>query len=478
MSFSCCAANERNTIYHFASIPQGKCAVVRRVLGFDATGDGGTSATTRGPVRIVRRPISGYSANRFRDRIYFDRVHLACPMIHKPRFMAAVNLSPMARPPIALRYMMWCLAASLSDRYAALAPEFYKRARKYADSDEMRGSGEQMLTIGHCQMWALCAWYEFKHMYFPRAWVSTGTAVSLALMLGLNRVDGGGLDVKQCLPPPKDWTEREERRRTFWMVFCADRYASIGTGWAHRLDERDIMTMLPASEDAYEKSRPQPTVSLEQAFSNAANSNISAISGVIMITCLLGRNLIHLHRQSPHDNEKDLNGLFWQRHRQLENLLTNVMLHLPDHLRVPAGLPDGNVIFLNMLLQTSVICLHQAAIFKADKNGLPARLIDDSREACLTSAREISRTMKMIIHLDLASVRYSSTHSSFDVLTFTDQSIHIFLSLRCRPCLCPIPQISTRRYSSYSSSAIPRLCNASTRSKESTHHVIHRSIGG
>ena len=62
----------------------------------------------------------------------------------------------------------------------------------------------------------------------------------MALMLGLNRVDGAGLDVKQALPPPRDWTEREERRRTFWCIFAADRYASIGTGWAQRLDERDV----------------------------------------------------------------------------------------------------------------------------------------------------------------------------------------------------------------------------------------------
>jgi hypothetical protein len=77
-------------------------------------------------------------------------------------------------------------------------------------------------------------------MYFPRAWLSVGRGVRLAQMMQLHRVDGIGLDVKQCLPPPKDWTEREERRRTFWVAFCADRYASIGTGWPMTIDERDV----------------------------------------------------------------------------------------------------------------------------------------------------------------------------------------------------------------------------------------------
>jgi hypothetical protein len=170
---------------------------------------------------------------------------------------------------------------------------------------------------------------------------------------------------------------------------------------------KQIMTMLPSTEEAFDKSRPQPTCSLEQAFMHASGSNISAISGVVMITALLGRNLHHLHRPSTNDNEKDLNGVFWQRHRQLENILSSISLHLPDHLRIPAGLPDGNVIFMNMLHHTSVICLHQAAIFKADKNGLPQRIIDESRESCLSGAREIWRTMKMIIHLDLAAVSFA-----------------------------------------------------------------------
>jgi hypothetical protein len=199
--------------------------------------------------------------------------------------------------------------------------------------------------------------------------------------------------------------------------------------------------MLPSSEDAFQKSRPTPACSMEQAFTNAAANNVSPIAGVVMITCILGRNLIHLHRPSPNDNEMDLNGLFWQRHRQLEGLLSNIGLHLPDHLRIPAGLPDPNVVFMNMLLQTSIICLHQAAIFKADKNNLPTRIIDESRAACLAGAREITRLMKMIIHIDLSSVSFSDRMPLS--LTMTAQSIHLILSLRCSQSLCSIPQVSS-----------------------------------
>lgn len=151
-----------------------------------------------------------------------------------------MGLAPHMRPPVSLRYAIWCLASKLSDRYANHQEVFYRRARKYAEIDEMKGLGEAFVTVAHCQTWILICTYEFQMMFFPRAWSSVGRAVRLAMMMGLNRVDGVGLDVKQVLPPPRDWTEEEERRRTFWMAYCVDRYASMGTGWPLAVDERDV----------------------------------------------------------------------------------------------------------------------------------------------------------------------------------------------------------------------------------------------
>ena len=156
-----------------------------------------------------------------------------------------MNLAPQLRPPICLRYAIWSLAASVMEKYSGIHDHFYKRARKYAEADEMKGHGEAFITVAHSQAWTLISTYEFKLMYFPRAWMSGGRAIRLALMLGLHRIDGVGQDVKQCLPPPRDWTEKEERRRAFWMTFCVDRYASIGTGWPVLIDEKDVRFLSP-----------------------------------------------------------------------------------------------------------------------------------------------------------------------------------------------------------------------------------------
>lgn len=167
-------------------------------------------------------------------------MHPSIPIIHRRRFLAAMNLPPQFRPPVCLRYAMWCMAASITDKYNDLAEIFYHRTRKYIELDEVKGHGESMLTVAHCQTWCIIGMYEFKMMYFPKAWMSTGRATRLAQMMGLHRLDGTGLDVKQTLAPPRDWTDREERRRTFWMSFCADRYASIGTGWPMTVEEKDV----------------------------------------------------------------------------------------------------------------------------------------------------------------------------------------------------------------------------------------------
>lgn len=338
------------------------------------------------------------------NQAYFDKVHPSMPMIHRPRYFAAMNLAPHMRPPVCLRYAMWCNAAAVTDKWEGLQEHFYARARKYVQQDEMKGHGESMITIAHAQTWALLATYEFKLMFFPRAWMSSGRACRLAQMMGLHRLDGTGLDVKQCLPPPKDWTEREERRRTFWMCFCVDRYSSIGTGWPMTVEEKDILSSLPSEESSYELSRPGKTQSLNEALNPTGAPKLSSFAGVIVMACLFGRNLTHLHRPGPDDKDDDLNGEFWKRHRSMDNILLNTSLALPDALRLPTGLNDPNIVFMNMNIHTSTICLHQAAIFKADKNRMPAAISAESKVRCITAAAEIASVMRQISHLDLSAV--------------------------------------------------------------------------
>ncbi|KAL8994199.1 MAG: hypothetical protein Q9188_007134, partial [Gyalolechia gomerana] len=332
--------------------------------------------------------------------IFFKSIHPSIPIIHQYRYRAAMGLSPHMRPPVCLCYAVWCLASNLSGRYRSHQDIFYRRARRYAELDEMKGLGESFVTIAHAQCWVLIATYEFQMMYFPRAWASAGRAVRLVLMMGLNRLDGTGLNVKQVLAPPRDWTEREERRRTFWMTYCCDRYASMGTGWPVSMDERDIMTNLPANEDNFDRSIQEDTASLSASTTPEGAAKMSPFGGVIYMAHVFGKNLNHLHRPGTDDKDDDLQGEFWRRHRQLDNTLLKTSLSLPPHLRLPTGIRNPNCVFLNMCIHTSTICLHQAALSKAEMKKLPPSISEQSSTRCLLAATEVANIVRLISHLD------------------------------------------------------------------------------
>lgn len=172
------------------------------------------------------------------------------------------------------------------------------------------------------------------------------------------------------------------------------------------------MTNLPASEDAFNRSKAVATGSLEQALSPLGAASLESLGGIVITAAMFGRNLLHLHRPASDDNDSDINGGFWTRHRQIEQILLQTSLGLPEHLRLPNGLNDTNVVFANMCIHTSAICLHQAAIFKADKYQLPVTLSNESKVRCVTAAAEIASIMRMIAHMDLGAV--SSLHHTKD----------------------------------------------------------------
>jgi hypothetical protein len=166
-----------------------------------------------------------------------------------------------------------------------------------------------------------------------------------------------------------------------------------------------ISTNLPATEEAFLKSTPERTLPLADVMTPEGASTLSPFGGVVLMACLFGRNLTHLHRNDGDENDHDLNGEFWKRHRNLDNILLNTSLSLPHQLRLPAGINDTNIVFVNMNIHASTICLHQAAIFKADKNRMSPHISSDSKRRCIIAADQIANIMKLVSHVDLSTVR-------------------------------------------------------------------------
>lgn len=193
----------------------------------------------------------------FRENSYFEKINPALPMLNKERYLAACNAAPHGGPPICLRYAIWAVAATVEDPYMKYMDVFYQRARMYAEMDELKvsssllislfyvltpqqGQGQHFVTVQHAQCWTIICDYEVRNVAFPRAWMSSGRASRLVQMMGLDRLDTDNFASKQTIRPAKNWTELEERRRTFWMAYCGDRWSSSGTGWAMMFNEQDV----------------------------------------------------------------------------------------------------------------------------------------------------------------------------------------------------------------------------------------------
>lgn len=174
--------------------------------------------------------------------------------------------------------------------------------------------------------------------------------------------------------------------------------------WQHLLTLQ-ILTNLPCSEEAFEEGREESSITLLEALSGDGASKISTYAGVVVSATLFGHNFNHIHRKGPNEHPEDLlHGEFWKRHRRMDNTLSSTLMFLPRSLRLPDGLRDLNVVFLNMNLHTSTICLHQAALMTAEKHMLDPNFIRQSQSRCTMAAEEITNIMRLVSHLDASEV--------------------------------------------------------------------------
>ncbi|UPK95977.1 hypothetical protein LCI18_006912 [Fusarium solani-melongenae] len=325
--------------------------------------------------------------------LYFDEINQYAPMLHRTRYTASLHRPAHMRPPMSLQYAILALAATTRQEFTHLAMPFYQRSRRYAEEDEMKGQGEYFTTIAHTQCWCLLATYESRNLLFSRASVSLSKSVRIAQMLGLHRLDSPQQPMDPPLPPPRDYFEVEERRRTWWAIFCSDRFVGGITSWPALVNEKDIETRLPASDDAFELGTNEATPWLIDAIQG--NMVYSTFAGKVLTAYMFYRTLEHTFRSFQNDNIEDIvNGPYWNRMRGIDADLSNMILYLPENLRLPQCGWNLNAIVVNVGIHTSVICIHRAVLAKIRELGLPAYLFASSRLRLLPSAGQILNTLK------------------------------------------------------------------------------------
>ncbi|KAL1901354.1 hypothetical protein Sste5346_001759 [Sporothrix stenoceras] len=329
---------------------------------------------------------------------YFANQHMFIPIVHKTRYLRAFHSAPHLRPPMGLQYAIWAMSSQVYRKYSHFHDAFYRRARQYLENDEMKGHGEHFITIGHAQAWALLAAYEARRLFFTRAAMSCSRCVRLVGMMGLNRLDDntGGDRLASTLQPPSDWTELEERRRVYWGAFCVDSHASISTGWPTLINANDATTHLPSSEDAFARGTPQPSCTLDNIFSG---STYSTFSSAILVCHLFNSILLHVQLK-PSDRPEDFEyGPFWERHRSLDTKMSSAFVFLPERYRLPQNFQDPVAVHTNLNLHAATICLHNAAVERAEAHNLPESVTKNCYDRMFTAAQEIVNIIEKTSHM-------------------------------------------------------------------------------
>ncbi|KAJ3544625.1 hypothetical protein NM208_g2950 [Fusarium decemcellulare] len=291
--------------------------------------------------------------------IYFDNLHHACPMIHRAHYVSSLQLDIELQPPQCLQYMIMATGASISPGDAPLTTPLYERARALAEADEMKDQRYHPLTVAHVQCWILMSNFEARKAEFSRASLSLGRSIRMAQMLNLHQLDRasqGPSLFPNTLPSPQDWVELEERRRTWWVAYVADHLVFATSGLPAIVDDADVHTALPASDEAFANGCATQTDTVSEALRK--REVIHSPLAVRVLAAYLFHQAPKIVPQST--TEEDVSK-YWMRHKEIDDNLAALASMLPTTLQLPQGSGCQYAVFINVLINTAAMCLHRTA---------------------------------------------------------------------------------------------------------------------
>ena len=136
---------------------------------------------------------------------------------------------------------MWTLAASLSAQLQHVRESLCDCTRNLLESLESRGSSKEFTDIEHAQARVLLLIYDFMQANFQRGWMSAGCCFRLLQLMRLYELDTpAAVGMRNSVIEPESFIITEEKRRTFWMAYCLDRFISIRRDWPLTLNENVV----------------------------------------------------------------------------------------------------------------------------------------------------------------------------------------------------------------------------------------------
>uniref|UniRef100_A0A3G1DJJ7 Squalestatin S1 biosynthesis transcriptional activator L3 n=1 Tax=Phoma sp. (strain ATCC 20986 / MF5453) TaxID=1828523 RepID=MFL3_PHOSM len=223
--------------------------------------------------------------------LFFDNLYHLFPCFHRKEFMKQLEEGTIQKESTLILFSMCCLAARVHPDAAVKKrqQEWYEQA-KFSYQLTQRDPYPALRTI---QAALLLIAHASTAGDFSSSWLFLGKVWRQAVALGINRMDTRnaasmgikpqhwnsgheqvyGLDKKEG----RNAVEKEEYRRTLWLLLVMDRNHAWPTGWPNALPISHFKVDLPIADSLFQEMTPE--------VQDAPSSNVPFVRN---FSCLLG----------------------------------------------------------------------------------------------------------------------------------------------------------------------------------------------
>ncbi|KAI1123179.1 fungal-specific transcription factor domain-containing protein [Nemania abortiva] len=323
------------------------------------------------------------------DQLYFDRVDSCMPIIHQGRYSSWARQTTKTRQQLCLQYTLWTAAAAASAHYQGMGELLYCEARRLVRDPEEGLASPTTTEIEHVQALLLLAIHELMFIDFRRGWISAGRAFRLIQLDWARYTNDLG---SECAPA--QWIEMEQKRRTFWMAYCLDRFMSLRSGSPPTFSEQNIIR-LPAPEAAFQNDGYVLSGCLADAIASKDANQTSPFTECIVVATMAGRALSHQHLAATQPNPpRD----FWDRHQLINSVMMPRMAAFS--LKYPPTMQEADpvLLFVSLMWRATVLfsqvpIVAETAVSAADDSGFV--VAEYARRSSLAGQEVVSIAKKL-----------------------------------------------------------------------------------
>ncbi|KAK2746163.1 hypothetical protein FQN55_005792 [Onygenales sp. PD_40] len=195
---------------------------------------------------------------------YFAIIHPWIPMLHQARFQHRLH-DPRQQPKLAviLHAMMVVALPHVRLDIREMVPGGIDAAVRKSRSTVILTAMDS-LSVENLQALIIIAFDNMGKGQGAKAFSIIGSLSRTVEYLQLT-VEADEHERQPLLKPlsslsqTRNWTEAEERRRVFWVIFLQDRFCSVTTGWNTSLTSDDVRRRLPSDGGLWAQEEPVTT---------------------------------------------------------------------------------------------------------------------------------------------------------------------------------------------------------------------------